>query len=117
MNVEQVATICHEANAALCRSIGDNSQKSWTDAEQWQRESAIKGVKFALSNPDAPSSAQHDAWMEDKIKDGWVYGEVKDADAKTHPCIVPFSQLPPYQQAKDHLFKAIVHALAGFVRQ
>lgn len=117
MNIEQIATICHEANAALCRAAGDNSQKPWPDAEEWQRESAVKGVEFALSNPDAPSSAQHDAWMKDKITDGWKYGEVKDAAAKTHPCIVPFEQLPPEQQAKDHLFKAIVQALAPFLER
>jgi hypothetical protein len=41
-----------------------------------------------------------------------VYGEVKDAEKKTHPCIVPYKDLPPEQQAKDHLFKAVVSALA-----
>ncbi len=49
--------------------------------------------------------------MADKIKDGWTHGEVKDADAKTHPCLVPFQQLPAHQQKKDKLFKAIVNAL------
>lgn len=115
MNTEQIAMICHEANAALCRATGDDSQKPWAQAEGWQQESAIKGVRFALANPDAPSSAQHDAWLSDKVADGWQYGEVKDPTAKTHPCIVPFEQLPPEQQAKDHLFRGIVHALSPFV--
>jgi hypothetical protein len=47
----------------------------------------------------------------DNIKDGWVYGEVKDAEKKTHPCLVPFDQLPLFQQKKDKLFCAIVDAL------
>jgi hypothetical protein len=49
--------------------------------------------------------------LEDKKKDGWVYGEVKDAEAKTHPCIVPFEELPEFQKKKDALFCAIVDSL------
>jgi hypothetical protein len=54
---------------------GDNSQKTGTK-QQWQRDSAIKGVEFKLDNPDAGHDAQHNAWMADKIA-GWVYGEEK----------------------------------------
>jgi hypothetical protein len=28
-------------------------QKDWDEAQQWQRDSAIKGVEFKLDNPDA----------------------------------------------------------------
>lgn len=49
--------------------------------------------------------------MKEKIGAGWGYGEVKDANAKTHPCIVPFDQLPEFQRKKDALFCAIVDAL------
>lgn len=90
---------------------GDNSQKPWMEAEQWQRDSAIKGVEFRLTNPDAAESAQHDAWMADKVADGWVWGPEKNPEAKTHPCIVPFEKLPLFQQKKDKLFCAIVDAL------
>jgi len=110
--IEAVARVCHEANRAWCIVNGDHSQREWDAAEPWQRSSAIKGVEFALENPRAPASAQHDAWMADKVRDGWVYGETKDPIAKTHPCIVTFDQLPPMQQAKDHLFRAIVRALS-----
>ncbi|MGL4630470.1 MAG: RyR domain-containing protein [Leadbetterella sp.] len=77
----------------------------------WQRESAIKGVAFKIANPDAGHDAQHNSWMQEKVDAGWFYGDVKDAEAKTHPCIVPFEQLPEFQQKKDALFCAIVEAL------
>lgn len=112
-NTSSIARVCHEVNRALCESFGDQSQKPWDDAAGWQRESAIKGVEFALTNPDAPASAQHDAWSADKIANGWVYGQIKDADAKTHPCLVPFDQLPPEQQAKDRTLKAVVRAMTA----
>lgn len=106
-----IATTCHEANKVWCEANGDTSQKHWNDAEDWQRNSAIKGVEFRINNPDAGEDTQHNAWMKDKVDAGWVYGEVKDADKKTHPCIVPFNDLPLFQQKKDKLFCAIVDAL------
>ena len=105
-----IVEVCHEANRALCRAFGDDSQLPWNEAAAWQRESAISGVKWRVANRDAPESAQHDAWMADKIADGWTYGPVKDAVAKTHPCLVPYDQLPPEQKAKDYVFTAIVKA-------
>jgi hypothetical protein len=38
---------------------------------------------------------------------------VKNADATppTHPCLVPYAQLPAEQQRKDALFQAVVAAL------
>jgi hypothetical protein len=106
-----VARVCHEINRAICEAAGDTSQRPWLEAEAWQRESAIKGVEFAVANPNAGASAQHDAWMADKIADGWVYGPVKDAAAKTHPCLVPYDQLPFEQRVKDHTFRAIVKTM------
>lgn len=115
--IEQIAKVAHETNRAFCESIGDPSQKPWDQAEQWQRESAMKGVEFALSNPDAPAAAQHEAWLADKTADGWRYGAVKNSETKEHPCFLPYSQLPVEQRLKDYLFKAVVAAFAGCVRE
>ena len=109
--IHDIAKVCHEANKAWCESQGDNSQKSWDEAESWQKDSAIKGVEFRLNNPEAGEDAQHNSWMQEKINDGWVYGVVKDAENKTHPCLVPFESLPLFQQKKDKLFCAIVDSL------
>jgi len=106
-----IAKACHEANRIWCQANNDNSQKNWQSADQWQRESAIKGVEFKLANPEAKDDAHHNSWMKDKIDDGWVFGEIKDPEKKTHPCIVPFNELPEFQQKIDALFCAIVNAL------
>lgn len=109
--VQVIARVCHDANAAYCRSLGDDSQPAWADAPDWQRSSAIMGVEFHIANPKAGDSASHDSWMAQKLAEGWVYGDVKDPEKKTHPCIVPFEQLPPEQQFKDTLFRTLVHVL------
>lgn len=112
MNQDQIARVCHEVNRAYCQAIGDFSQPSWEDAPEWQRESARAGVDLHLSGDFGPE-ASHINWMKQKVDDGWVYGPVKDPDNKQHPCIVPFDQLPVEQQAKDFIFRAVVHALDG----
>jgi len=111
--IENAARVTHEANRAWCEANGDFSQPVWEGAPQWQRDSAINGVKFHVANPEAGDSASHDSWMKEKTDDGWVFGVKKDPEAKTHPCIVPFEELPPVQQTKDALFRSIVHAIAG----
>lgn len=109
--IQMIARVCHEANAAYCAFIGDSSQPSWKDAPGWQRESAVTGVCERMKGLDAPPSNSHESWLRQKEKDGWVYGEKKDADAKTHPCMVPYGDLPTDQAVKDHLFCAICRAL------
>lgn len=111
--IEQVAKVCHEANRAFCENTGDYSQEDWEAAEDWQRKSAVSGVEFALANPNAPASAQHDAWMRDKERDGWKFGAKKNVEKKEHPCMVPYEQLPVHQRIKDHLFRGIVAAFAA----
>ena len=111
LKVLKIAMVCHQANKGWCEAHEDFTQKNWDDAENWQRQSAIVGVEFRIANPDAGNDAQHNAWLADKNKEGWVYGEVKNAEAKTHPCMVSFEDLPEFQKKKDALFCAIVDSL------
>jgi hypothetical protein len=111
-NVGVIAQVCHEANRAWCEANGDTSQQPWHAAEEWQWNSAIEGVRVVLENPDITAAGLHERWCESKRADGWTYGVVKDAEAKTHPCLVPYDELPEEQRRKDALFRAIVIALA-----
>jgi len=114
MNIEQVAQICHMANKSYCFSIGDRSQQPWDEAPDWQKQSAINGVKFTLrtlEKGEEPSpAASHESWLEEKRQAGWSYGRVKDQVAKEHPCFVPYSELPLEQRLKDYIFIGIVKA-------
>lgn len=110
---EQVARVCHEANRALQAVNGEpDVSPSWDEAPEWQRESAVSGVSAALDG--ATPEQQHESWCKDKTAAGWVYGEVKDGNAKTHPCLVAYADLPAGQQAKDDLFLGVVAALANY---
>lgn len=108
--VEACARAAHEANRAYCLTIGDATQQSWEAAEEWQRDSAVRGVKAVLNG--ATPEQSHEVWCRDKIADGWQYGLVKDAGKKEHPCLVPYEQLPDEQKRKDAIYVAVVHAMA-----
>lgn len=59
--------------------------------------------------------AELESWMADKIKTGWIWGEVKDPERKTHPCIKPYEQLPFRERVKDYVFRAVVKAMASTI--
>ena len=109
----QIAIICHEANRAYCELLGDFSQLPWVAAADWQRESVIAGVKAILDAPhySRSPSESHERWMTHKLKAGWRWGLVKDAEKKEHPSLLPWSELSPNEQRKDILFAAIVRIL------
>lgn len=108
---ERIAKVCHQANKAHCENNGDTSQKDWEYADDHQIQSAIKGVLFRINNPGASPEDQHKSWMDEKLSAGWVFGETKDAEKKTHPCLVPYNKLPEADRIKDAIFCGIVDAM------
>ena len=108
--VEFIAIACHQQNRTYCQGIGDDSQPNWDEAPEWQADSAIAGVKQAMVNANPAMS--HESWLEHKKADGWVYGEVKDPEAKTHPCMVAYGDLPAEQKKKDALYIEMVQQIA-----
>ncbi len=109
MSHEEIARVAHEVNRAFCEASGDWSHVPWEAAPEWQRSAAVDGVGKALAG--ATPEALHESWCRFKVADGWTFGPVKDPGAKTHPCLVPYGDLPPHQRVKDHLFSAVVAAL------
>ena len=112
MNNVDIAQICHEANRAYCKTLGDDSQPAWEDAPDWQKQSIINGVNFHMDNPKSTPEQSHENWLAEKVKQGWRYGTEKDAEKKSHPCFMPYFQLPTEQRRKDAIFVAIVRACA-----
>lgn len=112
MNNKHIARIAHEANRVVQIVTNDPAvSPTWDDAPEWQRESAIEGVQKALEG--ATPRELHEAWCQFKENDGWVHGEVKDPEKKTHPCLVDYDDLPEEQRVKDTVFHNVVHALSS----
>lgn len=43
----------------------------------------------------------HDVWAQGRIAEGWSYGEIKDAENKTTPLLVPYDELPDSEKEYD----------------
>lgn len=43
----------------------------------------------------------HEVWAETRIKQGWTYGLERNDDKKTHPCLVPYEDLPEVEKEYD----------------
>lgn len=43
----------------------------------------------------------HEVWSETRIKQGWTYGEQRNDELKTHPCLVPYEELPEEEKEYD----------------
>lgn len=109
--IEACARAAHEANRAYCIAIGDSSQPSWDAAPEWQKTSAMNGVKGVIAGNTPEQS--HESWLKEKADTGWKYGPVKDPEKREHPCFVPYAELPPEQRAKDDVYVAVVKAMAS----
>ena len=108
--IEAAARAAHEANRAYCIALGDTSQMPWEEAPANIQESVREGVRGVLAGNGPRES--HASFLAVKERDGWTYGEKKDLAAKTHPCMVPYDQLPPEQRKKNRIFVTLVAEIA-----
>lgn len=108
---EHIAQIAHELNGVIQRSLAERQASAgWEAAPEWKRRSYLAGVRLAAAG--ATPEQLHEGWYDWHAGEGWTYGEVYDEDAKTHPNMVPWDELPREQQAKGRVFWATVRALS-----
>ncbi len=43
----------------------------------------------------------HDVWAQGRIREGWVYGDIRDDTKKQTPCLVPYSELSESEKEYD----------------
>lgn len=114
--IEKIAQVMHEAARAWRAANGQPPPPSWSRAPKWMRDASREAVVWRLDNPRSPSSAQHDQWLAQKKAAGWKYGKIKSGVKKTHPMMLPYSELPEVERRKDAMIGALVDALAKPLR-
>lgn len=107
----RIAIASHEANKMWHNVNGLLSTDGWEKMQEWEKEDEAVKVMVAEANPDQTASEAHAAWMNKKIEDGWVLGDVKDSVAKTHPSLVSFSDLPPYKAKNRTVIFGVMRVL------
>ncbi len=43
----------------------------------------------------------HEIWAQERISQGWSYGDKRDDENKLHPCLVPYEELPEEEKEYD----------------
>lgn len=102
------ARLTYEATKALNAARNEHTV-AWIAC----KDSTMRGVLTVIREPRITAEEIHARWAADRVADGWVYGETKDAAKKTHPNLVPYATLHSAQREKDALFLAIVRAFFG----
>ncbi|GGM37077.1 RyR domain-containing protein [Dactylosporangium sucinum] len=96
-----------EANRAHARSIGTKlTEVGCTVAPR--RDAGVdlsQDPKF-----ETLAEQEHIRWMDERIRQGWTYGEVRDDATKRHPSLVPWQSLAESEKEKD---RAAVRDLAA----
>ena len=112
----KIARVMHESVRAWQKANGQAASPSWPRAPKWMRDASREAVLWRLNNPAAPASAQHDQWTAEKKAAGWKYGKTKSGVKKTHPMLVPYSDLPEVERRKDAMVGALIDSLAKPIR-
>lgn len=111
---EVSARAAHEVNNVYNAAVGDTLSPAWEQLTDAQRSGVIAGAEHALAGGGPEDS--HKLWLASREAEGWTYGPVKDFEAKTSPCILPYDRLPEAQRRKDALFQAVVRGVAEALR-
>ncbi len=43
----------------------------------------------------------HEVWAKHRLGEGWVYGNERSDTLKTHPCLIPYDELPEIEKEYD----------------
>lgn len=75
------------------------------------KENSYNPCPVDVSDVELPASFQdlieqvaenvHDVWASNRIKEGWIYGPERNDREKTHPCLVPYSELDEIEKEYD----------------
>ena len=63
--------------------------------------SKIELPKELLELTERIAENVHDIWAVGRISQGWTYGEKRDDDKKTTPCLVPYDALSETEKEYD----------------
>ena len=63
--------------------------------------SSIKLPEELLELTEQIAENVHENWAAGRVAEGWVYGENRDNEKKTTPCLVPYSELPDSEKEYD----------------
>lgn len=63
--------------------------------------SKIELPKELSSLVEAMAKNVHEVWAQNRINEGWKYGDERNDELKQHPCLIPYEDLPEVEKDYD----------------
>lgn len=89
----------------------------WSEREE-PFKAQFREVIARQCGPDRKHSPEelHEDWVVAYLDMGWVYGPVRDVEAKTHPDMVPYAELEQRERDKDEVFVVLCEIARQWIR-
>ena len=115
MNNEEIAAVCYSVIKEYSLSLEDPSRYppsfTYHYLDKNIRDGYEKAIQEIKDGTRKSPEELHKKWCEDRFKDGWTFGEYKNVEKKTHPCLVDYKDLSKREKVKDTIFLEITKAL------
>ena len=112
LTAKDIAKILHGLTCQI-RRYDNTIVDKWEDLSEEFKELSYNAVREVYSTPQRSPEELHNLWMGPKLKDGWKLGD-HNIELKMHPCLVPFSDLPPSEICKDLIWHHVTEAFRPF---
>jgi hypothetical protein len=75
---------------------------------------AAELLAFTDAEVERMARMEHERWMDERRRQRWRYGEVRDLERRTNPHLVPWQDLPePMKEVNRAMVRGIPALLAG----
>ena len=71
-----------------------------TKPQQPDNDELVK--KIIEANIELLAEAEHDGWMNSRLRNGWRYGKLRDTERRIHHLLIPFRKLDDGERQKDY---------------
>ena len=85
----------HQITTVMNNQTSNNYTPTPVDTSNIQLPEELMALAEAISKN------VHEVWAQNRIKEGWTYGPVRDDEKRQTPCLVPYDQLPEEEKAYD----------------
>lgn len=108
LNARRATFVYDAARLAAMSATAPIIPVQWSEREQPFKDQFIEVIERQCGDQRSNSPEElHGSWMQAYFSMGWVYGEKYDREKKTHPDLVPYSQLGQLERDKDAVFVAL----------
>ena len=76
----------------------DETRKVYSGSDGYSRE---KLPEELMELVEVMAKNVHEVWSQSRLSEGWTYGARRDDEKKTHPCLVPYEELPEIEKDYD----------------